>query len=135
MGLAIGDEFPAIFIGIAEDEIDRAVGARSRRFYFATGFKHRPLQQTSSRVAMRRFAASLFTLRVPAPTVFLRRPGATPFPTIDPDRAHWGEKVCILWSQPIRKKKKQYAWPASAHSSRMCECPLLKMKPKRRSKK
>jgi hypothetical protein len=56
-------------------------------------------------------------------------------PTIDPERAHWGEKVCILWSQPIRKKKEKYAWFTSAHSSRMYECRLLRMKPERRSQR
>jgi hypothetical protein len=32
-------------------------------------------------------------------------------PTIDPERAHWGEKVCILWSQPIRKRKRNMPGP------------------------
>jgi len=46
-----------------------------------------------------------------------------------------GEKVCILWLQPIRKKKEEYAWSASGHSSRMYECRLLRVKPERGSKK
>ena len=143
MGLAVGGELPPIFVGIAEDEIDCAVGERSRRFYFEVlGLESPPvstrlLHQTSSGVAMHRFAAKL-ALHLAGPCAdCILAPSARreTIPTIDPERAHRGEKVCILWSQPLPKKKEKYAWSASGHSSRMCECRLLRVKPERRSKK